>query len=161
MKKLLLPFLAIILISCSDDSEPVIKQPRFKAPVKKSLTTDTSKPIMAQPKMSVKDSYEAEINKLKSSLSSGALDTTYVVKNKEQIQTILQLMYYNKLEELKQKNISEVLLSDDFINQYKVERLNQSMLVEIDSLISKSNQSLASKLNIDFTVTPFRLIKTK
>ena len=80
----------------------------FKAPVKKSLIADTSKPVIAQPKMSVKDSYEAEINKLKSSLSSGALDTTYVVKNKEQIQTILQLMYYNKLEELKQKNISEV-----------------------------------------------------
>lgn len=161
MKKLLIPFLATILISCSDDSEPVVRQPRFKAPAKKTMIADSTKPLSIQPKLSVKDSYEAEINKLKSSLSSGAVDTTYTIKNKDQIQKILQLMYYNKLEELKQKNISEVLLSDDFINQYKVERLNQSMLVEMDSLITKTNESLASKLNIDFTVSPFRLIKTK
>ena len=126
------------------------KAERPKELEKKEVVPDSTS---SQPPLSIDTSSTTTVEKVKKDPEKHSLKapkTTYVVRNKKQVQYILDILAENKYRDLRKANLPIELVDTAKLNRmFSLDNGDPEVLKFIDEICDRENKRIANRLNVD------------
>lgn len=125
-------------------------QPKKSEKKKRTVVPDSTS---SQPPLSIDTSITTAVEPVKDDPEKHTLQApklTYVVRNKKQVQYILDILAKNKYKDLRKANLPIELVDTAKLNRmFSLDNGDPEVLKFIDEICDRENQRIANRLNVD------------